>query len=435
MKINDFDYERFYLNLYNVYCFHSTVPLDPSSEKGSIVSIQPYLLYCFNLTVGFRQRPKMSTGFVDSLIEHVIAENDMSALLRMVPRIGIDVCTLQSLMTNFIGTLNENAARKALLNVQPIDTLLPMDVIQHISKFNHRESLQKINKAFKKCYDNNQEMLKRIREDLIEEYENEFNPEVDYNETTNQIFILYPMGKISAEFEKRKAHGQRVSKCHDFAQCVNTAQWGDKILIEDGVYTIPHVNGLHIHTKHLQIIGIGSNVKLNFGHNYRLEQGQGLLYITEGSQILFKNLEINFQCDEQEFVPPIVMRYSSSIWMENCKLSAPSQLLESSNSSIYMKSCSISFGGSITLAKCQSHVTHNANSNFTAIACTFDMNMGRRTVFEIQAKVNLKFVGNIFKRASVGFFIFRECSALFNGNVFEDCHVIEWIRNSNRVLG
>lgn len=385
----------------------------------------------------------MNTEFIDSLIEHINAENDMSALLRMIPRIGIDVSTLQSLMKSFISDLDENSARKALFNVKPIDTMLPMDVLQHIAKFDHQESQREINKSFKKCFDLNQELLKRIREDIIQEYEHEFDPVVDCNETTNQIFILHPEGEISAEFEKRKASGHRVSKCHDLAQCINEATSGDKILIENGTYMynstpVDEVDGLtvglSICDKHLQIMGIGSNVKLDFvkvGYRYQ----DALLLMTNGSHILFKNLEINFQHEAYAVQAcPIIIKGNSFIWMEDCQLSAPHQLLQIHNSCIYMKSCIISCGGGIKLDP------FRGRSTFTAIACTIDMNRCGKSAFEIQNKedlslVRLTFVGNIFKGALLQTSFGWPRNALFDGNIFEECFISEWLRYSNRVFG
>ena len=170
-----------------------------------------------------RQIQKMNTEFAESLMECVSTENNMEALLRMIPRVGIDVPMLQSMMQQFIGNLNENSARKALFNVKPIHQVLPLDILRHVATFNDPKNLRVINKSFQKYYDRNQDIGREAKADVVQESTNYFRPKIDHNEQTNEIFIIQNANESSTEFVKRKKFGKRVSFHHDLAECADEA--------------------------------------------------------------------------------------------------------------------------------------------------------------------------------------------------------------------
>ena len=240
----------------------------------------------------------METKYVDLLLGRVNAEDDMDALLRMLPRIGVDVLTLQSMMRLFICSLGESAARTALFNVKPIDAILPKDVLQNIAAFNHSVRQRLINKSFQKCYDRNSEMVKRMRHQVVKKYKHKFSPEVTHDEIKNKIYVVHPEGENVTT--KSLEHEQRVVVNTNLQKCIQNANSGDKILIQDGTYVLRafsrdwDIEAVTIRNKHLHIIGIGKNVKIKVqGACTPLGRIRGCsLNIEEGSHILFSDKSV-----------------------------------------------------------------------------------------------------------------------------------------------
>ena len=74
----------------------------------------------------------MAEHFVEILCEEVNKANDFNDLCRIMPHIAIDLRDIQEMMKQRIRTLSAAAARKAVFNVMPIDSLLSMDSLQHV---------------------------------------------------------------------------------------------------------------------------------------------------------------------------------------------------------------------------------------------------------------------------------------------------------------
>ena len=366
----------------------------------------------------------MESKYGDLLRSRVNAENDMDALLRMIPRIGIDVRALQSMMLQFICSMEEAAARTALFNVNPIDAIISRDVLQNIAAFNHCESQRRINKSFKNCYNRNHEMVKRIRPQIVEKYKHEFSPMVNHNERTNQIYIVHPAGQSLTT--KASEYGKLVTSSTKLQDCISNARSGDKILIQDGSYVLRasqrrnpwSVSTVTIQNKHLQIIGIGDNVKIQF-QGVRSLQGRirsCKLSIEEGSHVLLSGLGIHFEGDDPRG-DGFTVSHDSHLWVRDCIITSKrriAQLFE--NGSLYILSSRLKAESGI-MKSSLSKGEQKKISKFSAIDCIFNCNIG----CAIRANyMHLRCIGNIFSDSIE--FIGVESSGWFEGNLFKDGH-------------
>ena len=358
----------------------------------------------------------MTTKYVEQLLERVSAENDLDVLLRMIPKMGINAAALQSMLRTHISSLNETAAKTALFNVNPIDTILPMDVLQIVSAFTHSVDLRLVNKSFKNCCDRNQEIVERMRRQIVEESKHLFSPQINHDESTNQIFIVHAKGQpLSA---KAKQYGDSVSLTTDLGQCLENCQSGDKILIESGSYVCSTVDyrEINISNKHLQIIGLGDNAKIEFqGKPYGRQTT--MLDIENKSHILLKNLQIEFSSENG-----INMRDDTSrIWVQNCNIIAKDVCIVSWNN---LNSGFIS----ILSSKLEGNSGIDAyNTEVVLIGCTFDIDVNKkRTVSMSLVSGKLNGIGNLFNRhVKVNT---RKSNVSFKGNVLNNCGLLKTIR-------
>ena len=83
------------------------------------------------------------------LCEQVDGANDVNALARIMPHIGIDLKEMQSMIKCKIQEMDTTAARKAYYNVMSMESLLPIDSLQHILSFYHFNEIKTVSKAFK----------------------------------------------------------------------------------------------------------------------------------------------------------------------------------------------------------------------------------------------------------------------------------------------
>ena len=74
----------------------------------------------------------MADQFTDMLFDRVDRADNFNALARIMPHIGIELSEVKAMMKRKIRTLKAVAAKQAVFHVMPMDTLLPMDSLQHI---------------------------------------------------------------------------------------------------------------------------------------------------------------------------------------------------------------------------------------------------------------------------------------------------------------
>ena len=366
----------------------------------------------------------MQSKHVDLLLEQIDAENEMDALLRLVPRIVIDVPILKSIMRRHICTLDETAARKQLFTIKAIDAIFPKDILQHIAFFCHSASQRSINKSFQKCYDRNQDLIRKRRPQIVEITRHLFAPKVNHNESTNQIFIVHPEGQQLSEDAQK--YGKRVCLMTDLTECIGNAESGDKILIDDGSYSLhaEGLSGLRIGGKHLQIIGIGDNVRIDVrSTNLFGVPGVSQLIINGGSKIFLKKLHIQFPHRNPLKRRGIIVE-DSSLWVDQCELCATERVIAHSNSSIQILDSIISAQRGI-----QALCDEGGALETIVIGCSF--NIKGKLGEAIIANGTLQCFGNVFKRGTIVFDL--QSGNRFVGNLFEDCSFPGAIEVANKI--
>ena len=358
----------------------------------------------------------MSTKYIDLLLEHIDAENDMDALLRLVPRIGFDVPTFKSILRQHVCNMDKASARKGVFNIQSIDRILPRDMLQNIEAFNHSVSLRLTNKSFKNCYDRNQEMVIRRRPHIVEKHKSRFSPQINHDQCTNQIFIVHPEEGLSKE--PAEIYGVGVFLTTDLMGCIVNAASGDKIFVDDGSYELFSDLWLEINDKHLQIIGIGENVKIDSRNCSITVCGQ--------SKKLLKKLHIDFGKGKASTSHGITIDDTASLWIEDCNMRGGFQLIRlNSNSSVFMLS------SRFTAQMIVSGICHGkSRSSITALGCTFN---ARARALVLSG--TLLSIGNIFKNTSIK--TLRGFKGHFEGNVFKNCCAnkrLRWLESRNKIL-
>ena len=102
----------------------------------------------------------MSEDFAERLCEQVENAHDADDLARVMPHIEIDLNDIRELMKCKIQTLDTAKARRAAFHLKPVDCL-PMDLLAKILSFNHFNNMQCVCRSFRKCFEKNQENMKR----------------------------------------------------------------------------------------------------------------------------------------------------------------------------------------------------------------------------------------------------------------------------------
>lgn len=353
----------------------------------------------------------MDTKYVDLLQERISAQKDWNTLLRFLPLIGINVVSLQSMMREFICSLKESAAKRALFNVSPIDAILPMDVLQNVAAFDHYTKLQLINKSFKACYERNQEMTKKLIPQIVDECEHLFAPQINHDKDTNKIFVVHPEGQPVSR--KVAEYGDVVIPSSDLRQCINSAKSGDTVLIQNGTFVLQTQNHgfqVDIRRKHLQIIGIEDNVRIHFKDPV---SRQSCWRISEGSHVLLQNVEI--ECD----VKMQVWVIESNFWMNECNVHSPGLL--GSNKMFHITGGSSIWALRSRFINEQIHICHTwrEENEITLIGCTLEGN--EPLVIEMPQHRALKCIGNVFNRSRISAWTGNECNVYLKGNLFYSC--------------
>eukprot|EP01083_Nonionella_stella_P154973 499984_1 len=293
---------------------------------------------------------------------------DAAAITDLIPLLS-EIFTLeqiQGILHERIQKLDSDAERGICFTALPIQTILPIDLIQYIISFTDSSLVQYINKTFKQCFDQNKNIMLRERQSVIDK--EEFTPKIKYDEIKNKTWVVHPYRTVLNEAEITRGY---QGPLNDIQDATTQATSGDIILVHDGVY---NESSFELH-KELQIIGIG-DVHLHVANG-----------VTDQS-IFLKNITII--CTKFIIRPP-----ASIVWMENCEFASES-LIFVHNGSLNAKNCLFN-GGKVLLLGSQ---LTRAN----IIGCVF-RNFRRECIRLIMPPIGkgnnqpcaIKCVGNIFK--------------------------------------
>ena len=273
----------------------------------------------------------------------------------------------------------------------------------------------------KKSYDLNQEIANRSRPDIVDQYAHLFTPDITFNDSTNNTFVVHTDGQSLSE--KANALGNAVIVHHDLKDCINDPSIanGDRIFLEEGCYEVD--DDIMIEDLSLQIIGIGDSVEIKFNPvSAPFPSAECAVFLCGTSKLHLKNVSFTFPDD---YPVGILVSDESMLWMEQCTLqSALNSVDAEEKGAIHMKECKF-------MAKDIGLVIEGKQEFAIILGCTFEGNESC-----IETNVQLKCIGNVFRNNSgvaqstaergkrANFFE----GSVFEGNIFEGYNVeYEWL--------
>ena len=127
-----------------------------------------------------------------------------------------------------IDGLDDGNVRRVFYNLMPIDSIIPIDIIQKILSFDQSIETDFVCKVFKKCNDKNRAMRERERLIAVSEYE--FEPNITYNASMNRRYIVRKDGALN---EKEIEKGFILKE--NFKDAIQGCNSGDEVYV-DGPY-------------------------------------------------------------------------------------------------------------------------------------------------------------------------------------------------------
>ena len=204
--------------------------------------------------------------------------------------------------------------------------------------------MKEVSQSFKKCFELNQEKTMKSRPRLVDENAHYFAPDVSFDSSINQTFVVHP--EYEPLSESAEQPGNTIVST-DLLGCINQLRSGDRIYIQSGCYEM--TRKLRICDKDVQIIGLGEEVQIQFVcPNKYLDN----IYIRGKSKVLIQNIII------RGGDAGITLKGESVLWMENCNIEGYQDRAIGiySNSPSHFKSCKF--------------LTHNT--------CDYDIHIGKK---------------------------------------------------------
>ena len=266
-----------------------------------------------------------------------------------------------------------------------------------------------VSKTFKKCFDRNQDIAKRLRPQFVDEYAHHFAPESIFDESVNKTFVLHPKG--TPLVQSIQALGKGVIEHTKFRKCVNDPRLssGDRILIQDGCYPMKMIWDIH---EDIEVIGLGDCAEIHLTSNHCLISTRNR---RQCRKVLLKNIFI--KCEAH--APLGMLTFDDSvIWMDNVTLHRFGTIKART---VHAKSCNFVAKESI-----HSAISIWGKDTYTwsnIIGCTFDEH---REYIKSDTPRRIRCIGNVFpsnKQISLGQ---HADQSIFKGNVYqgrivEDC--------------
>merc|ERR1719242_2690723 len=251
----------------------------------------------------------MSQDWSEMLCDRVDQAPGLDALSRIMQHIGIDVTEIKNMLKQKIKELDDASAKHAVFNVFPIQSIIPVDAIQHILSYQHFSTVREVSKTFKKCFDHNQDIAKRLRPGIVRDHAHYFSPDIHYDESVNKTYLVNCNGEKSKKenIVGIDSYGTVIPFSGALDECMsNEFKSGDRILLQNGDYGII---GLDTGTEEdvvAEIIGIGESV------NMKLVDCDFTIF--GKSKVMLKN--INIIVEQQHLC--ICVEEEATLWMDNC---------------------------------------------------------------------------------------------------------------------
>lgn len=228
----------------------------------------------------------LSTNRIEELCDVVDQSTNLEDLSRIMQDIGMALTEVQTMVKQKILDLSHAAVRTAELNVLPIDAVLPMDIMCSILSFVHYSETKMVSKSFKSCFQRNQDIARRSRQQSVNDYAHHFAPEIIFDESVNQTILLRAK-EIPWVASIQELRGEVIVHTQ-FEHCVTDTRLssGDRILIHNGYY---EMNSDWDIQHNIEVIGLGDDVEIKFmAPNYK---NTGI-DISKQAKVLFKHLRL-----------------------------------------------------------------------------------------------------------------------------------------------
>eukprot|EP01083_Nonionella_stella_P207021 752467_1 len=146
--------------------------------------------------------------------------NEATSLNDLIPLLKcIELDTMQNILTNQIQTMKSNQISNTYFSSLSIETVLPIDIIQHIISFNNISHIKYVSKTFQNCYNNNQKIQLKQRKQQILSL-------IKWNETIHKTWIV---DNTRTELNNNEiALKYQPSIFNNISDAINTAKSGDK---------------------------------------------------------------------------------------------------------------------------------------------------------------------------------------------------------------
>lgn len=353
--------------------------------------------YTFSSQNNFNlRRYIMSTNVRNEQIEEPLDELDHTASIEG---------RLSGIMSGIGRSVDSDEECIAELDVLPLEIVLPMDIVQKILSFNHFSVIRVVSKTFKKCFDRNQDIARRLRPNIVDEYAHHFAPARLFDESVNKTFVLRPTGTPS--MESIQAIEGEVIVHTKFKDCVNDHRLsaGDRILIQDGCYVM---EDMWIIRRDVEVIGLGNSVEIKFV----LSRFPSIVCAIIAKNIILKNITLSGAAIETGTETGGFLAVArSTLWLDTVTFERFGGI---TGGTIHAKACEfIRTRGVYAINPLAMDKTKYSN----VIGCTFDKQWRY-----IRSENPIRCIGNVFG-GSIGclrcqFPKFLEQS-MIKGNVFE----------------
>ena len=228
-------------------------------------------------------KPDLHESSIIDKIENVSSLSELITIIKCMSN-HIDLNHLKNVLKDTVIHAKSSDTTRMYYSMMNIETLLPIDIIQHIESFNNTPCIKFVSKKFKKCFDLNESQQLRQRESLIK-------TELNVTEE-NKIWHINDGDSYTLE------------------TAIQESNHGDTILINNGTYELEGNDNI-FSNKCLKIIG-NENVEIQF---YIIEKSFMPLDYWEfcNSKIYFKNLRLSL-------LSSLKITKNSSLWIENCEV-------------------------------------------------------------------------------------------------------------------
>ena len=288
-----------------------------------------------------------------------------------------NMSALRDVLRQQIDKMDENETRNTFFNVMPIDSIIPMDLIQQSLSFIPYDDTNLVSKTFKKCSAKNKAIRERERLSVVNEHE--FKPNVNYDASTNKTWIVRTAGALNEDEIKR---GYLLETA--FVNAIARASDGDVLRVE-GYHQF---HGDILIDKEIQIIGCEDGSAVIEGHIVRVIYGHMYVENIELDCVLF------LQSPRVSAEPQ-----NRTLCIKNCRLRT---LVSHGCGIIYLKQCEFCQSDTRSAIK-----IYPGPGSVDVIGCTFKNYVHSSCIsFHSQPSykyrrhkkgMRLQFIGNVFE--------------------------------------